>query len=57
MKDDNTIFRLTFDDVETILGRSLTDDEKDLFLNKFSIDSWSDEVECFLDCYDIKNKD
>ena len=44
-----TIFKLTLDDFESCLGRKLTDDEKTLVLSKFSIDNWSDEIECFAD--------
>jgi hypothetical protein len=52
--DYKTVFRLTFDDFESVLGRDLTDDEKDTVLNKFSLGDWWEEVECFLDIHNIK---
>lgn len=52
--DKNTVFRLTFEDFESILNRDLTQDEKDTIYNKFEIYDWSESVECFLDVYGIK---
>lgn len=54
MRDKDTVFRLTYSDFEMMLGRTLTQDEKDTIYNKFDIESWSDEVQCFLDVYGIK---
>lgn len=52
--DAETVFRLTYDDFESILGRTLTQDEKDTIYNKFTIEDWSEEVETFLDIHEIK---
>jgi hypothetical protein len=46
---DNTVFRLTFDDFEMMLGRKLTEDEKDTIYNDFEIPDWSDYVKDFLE--------
>jgi hypothetical protein len=54
--DHKTVFRLTFDDFESILGRDLTDDEKDIVLNKFSLEYWWEDVELFLDVNNIKGE-
>ena len=48
-----TIFSITTDDVEMILGRKLTNDEIDTFKRKFAIDHWSEEVESFAREHDI----
>ncbi len=48
------VFKLTIEDFESVLGRSLTEDEQDTILNRFNIDSWADEVEVFLDVVGIK---
>jgi hypothetical protein len=52
--DENTVFRLTFDDFEMILGRELTEDEKDTIYNKFEIPDWSEYVELFLESRGIE---
>lgn len=52
--DKNTVFRLTYEDFELVLDRELTEDEKAIIYNKFTIEDWSDHVECFLDVYGIK---
>jgi hypothetical protein len=51
---DEVVFSLTVADFESVLGRELEDDEIDTILHKFSIDSWSEYVECFLDVRGIK---
>lgn len=48
------VFSLSYDDFESILGRELSDDEKNTIYIKFNIDEWSDIVKCFLDVHDIK---
>lgn len=48
MKKTEVVFSLTFEDIEGVLGRELTEDEMDTVYNKFSIDSWSDYVDAFL---------
>lgn len=53
---DDIVFSLTVADFESILGRELKDDEIDIIVNKFSIDSWSEDAECFLDVRGIKWK-
>lgn len=54
--DNDTAWRLTYEDFETVLDRKLTQDEKDLIYNKFSIDDWYDIVECFFDVHGISRK-
>ena len=50
---EDIVFSLTIQDFEGILGRDLTQDEISLITDKFSIDNWSVDVECFLDAMDI----
>lgn len=52
--EKNTVWRLTYEDFEHVLGRELTQDEKDVIYNKFSIEDWTEDVECFLDMRGIK---
>jgi hypothetical protein len=52
--DENTVFRLTFEDFETVLDRELTEDEKDLISRRFTIENWSDYVGFFLDVNGIE---
>ena len=52
--DKETVFRLTYEDFESILGRELSQDERDTIYNKFEIHDWSDHVETFLDVFEIK---
>jgi hypothetical protein len=54
MKKTDSVFKLTFEDIEGILGRDLTEDEMDLVYSKFNINSWAEEVEVFLDVFEIK---
>jgi len=49
--DENTIFRVTFEDVEMILGRKLEESEKIIVRSKFDIEDWSDHVDMILDIY------
>ena len=51
---NEVVFSLTVADFESVLGRELEDSEIDTIVNKFSIDSWSEYVECFLDVRGIK---
>lgn len=51
---DNTIFSITFEDIETILGRELLSEEKMIVSDKFEILDWSGYVKDFLDTRGIE---
>lgn len=51
---DNTIFKLTVEDFETVLGRKMTSEEVTICKDKFDNETWWDDVECFLEVRGIK---
>jgi hypothetical protein len=51
---DNTVFTITFEDIEAILGRELLSEEKIIVSDKFEIPDWSDYVKDFLELRGIE---
>jgi hypothetical protein len=49
----NVVFLIDCSDIEAILGRELTDDEKEIVTHKFTIHDWTEIVEDFLTDYGI----
>lgn len=48
MDKTEAVFSITFEDIESVLGRGLTEEEMYTVYYKFSIDSWADYVDAFL---------
>lgn len=57
---NNIVFSLTEQDIHDValdyLGRELTDDEMDMFVNKFTIYDWYDHVVCHIQSFGFEEK-
>lgn len=51
---DNAVFKITFEDIEDILGRELLIEEKVVVSDKFEIPDWSYYVKDFLESRGIE---
>lgn len=54
MWDDDNVFRISFHDFESILGRQLTEDERIFVQNRFDINDWAEHVDIFIEFYNLK---